>query len=297
MPPAEVVIDARLVRMLLLDQFPDLASRSLSMLANGWDNALLRLGDDLLLRFPRRQASARLSEHEQLWLPQLAPLLPLPVPVPLYIGRPSSRYPWSWSITKYLPGTTAAGALTRLNLDQAANTLGHFLARLHQPAPRHAPVNAFRGVPLDRREASFHASLELVGDVVDLTAVEVAWRTAVAVEPWQHPPTWVHGDLHPANLLVDDDRIVAVLDFGDLTSGDPATDLAIAWMLLPHPHRRTFWDSYAEHANHAADSALVARARGWALALGLVFIAHSHDNPIMQNIGLRTVSAALNQAD
>ncbi|MER7151067.1 phosphotransferase [Streptomyces lydicus] len=47
----------------------------------------------------------------------------------------------------------------------------------------------------------------------------------------------LHGDLHPANILVDRGRIRAVIDFGDITSGDPATDLSVAWMLFTAEQR------------------------------------------------------------
>ena len=57
---------------------------------------------------------------------------------------------------------------------------------------------------------------------------------------WDGPALWVHGDLHSANLIVADGSISAVIDFGDLTSGDPAVDLAVAWMLFDEADREVF---------------------------------------------------------
>src|SRR5437764_15318826 len=88
MPAAEHTLGPDHLRLLLRSQFPALAELPLEELAHGWDNTLVRLGADLVIRLPRRQAAARLVEHEQRWLPVLAPRLPLPVPVPLYCGRP-----------------------------------------------------------------------------------------------------------------------------------------------------------------------------------------------------------------
>jgi aminoglycoside phosphotransferase (APT) family kinase protein len=62
--------------------------------------------------------------------------------------------------------------------------------------------------------------------------VRRAWDQALAA-PTDVEPTWIHGDLHPRNILVDRGRLSAVIDWGDVTRGDPATDLAAIWMLFP----------------------------------------------------------------
>ena len=292
MPSDEVGADAELVRRLLTEQMPELADRSLTVLANGWDNVVFRLGDDLLVRVPRRLFAADLISHEQRWLPELAPDLPLPIPVPCFVGRPSAVFPWPWSITPFLTGRIAAEE-SHLDLDQVARTLADFLARLHRPAPSDAPVNPVRGVPLLHRTVSFRANLASTPAGTDTDAAEELWRHASSAEPWDRPPVWVHGDLHPANLLTEHGTLAAVIDFGDLTAGDPATDLAVAWMLFPPAERVTFWNSYAAAADHPVDAALRLRARGWALHLGTVFVARSADNPVLAAIGATTVSAVL----
>src|SRR5690242_20664272 len=203
MPAAEVDVDARLVQALLAEQQPDLAGLPLAPLANGWDNALLRLGDGLLVRLPRREAAARLVANEQRWLPELAPRLTLPVPTPIRVGRPGCGYPWPWSITAYLPGQTAATS-DALDTRGAALALGQFLGKLHEPAAADAPANPFRGIPLREREQNFAENLAIVGDAVDSSRVERAWRAALRARPWTGPGVWLHGDLHPANILVAD---------------------------------------------------------------------------------------------
>src|ERR1700722_19743881 len=133
MPAAEIDISPDLVCRLLAAQHPDLARLPVSVLANGWDNLICRLGDDLLVRLPRRALGARLAEHEQRWLPVRAGRLPLPVPAPVRVGRPDANYPWSWSIVPYLPGRTAAEEPP--DPGAAASAMGGFLAALHEPAP------------------------------------------------------------------------------------------------------------------------------------------------------------------
>ena len=96
-PAADLVVDPSLVHALLQEQHPDLAHLVPLKVAEGWDNAIFRLGDELAVRLPRRAASATLIEHEQRWLPQLSPRLPIPVPVPLRVGVPSPMFGWAWS--------------------------------------------------------------------------------------------------------------------------------------------------------------------------------------------------------
>ena len=294
MPVAEVTLTEQDVRTLLREQHPDLAHLPLSVLANGWDNVLMRLGEDLLVRLPRREAAARLVEHEQRWLPELAPHLPLPVPLPVRTGRPSAGYPWSWSITRFLPGETASAPPAEGG--QIAEELGHFLAQLHRPAPADAPRNPFRGVPLRERDERFRDNLGHVSEAFDHREMLDVWAESLAAAPWTGVPVWLHGDLHPANLLLSGGHVTAVVDFGDVTGGDPATDLAVAWMLLRSQHRPVLWAAYADRAQHLVDGALEARARGWALAFGVVFLAGSADNPAMHRIGVQTVAAVLEAA-
>src|SRR5215467_9719292 len=287
MPAAEVDIPPELVRRLLAAQQPDLAHLPLEVMAHGWDNLLYRLGDKLVVRLPRRAVAARLAEHEQRWLPVLAPRLPLPVPAPVRAGRAGLGYPWPWSVIPFLPGRIAARN-PPADLRGAAVSLGRFLAALHAPAPPDAPANPYRGIPLADRGAAVTQHLTVLGSLVDPRAVRHAWERAVAAPAWDGPPVWLHGDLHPANILVDRGRISAVIDFGDLTSGDPATDLAVAWMLFRAEERAIFWQAYGQADDHTR-----ARARGWALSLALVFLTHSADNPLIAGIGKHTFREVL----
>jgi hypothetical protein len=48
------------------------------------------------------------------------------------------------------------------------------------------------------------------------------WAQAVAAPAWEDAPVWLHGDLHPANVIVSDGTLSGVIDFGELCAGDPA---------------------------------------------------------------------------
>jgi aminoglycoside phosphotransferase (APT) family kinase protein len=291
MPPAELDIDSALIRALLDAQHPDLANLPLIGVGAGWDNDLYRLGDSLAVRLPRHAAAAALIEHEQRWLSELAPRLPLPIPVPVRIGRPGCGYPWSWSVTPWLIGQSAAIAPPH-DAATAAIELGAFLRALHQPAPSDAPRNAVRGVPLSNRTKVVHDRVRQLDSLVDGAALLDLWSQLVKTPPWPRQPLWIHGDFHPGNLLVSEGRLTAVIDFGDLCAGDPATDLSVAWMLLPSSARAIF-RAAADGSSGWLHEHTWMRARGWALVIGLAFLAGSRDNAVVGALGRATVEAAL----
>jgi len=289
MPKAEVDIDDDLVRSLLREQHPDLADLPLVEVDAGWDNAIFRLGSDLVVRLPRRALSAVLVDHEQRWLPELARGISLPIPAPLREGHPGHGYPWSWSVCSWLPGTSALVSAPDDPM-AAADVLGRFVAELHRPAPADAPENPWRGIPLAERAERVHLELERIGDRIDGPAVLACWSELLTTPPWPGPPVWLHGDLHPGNLLVHGGRVSAVIDFGDLTSGDPATDLAVAWMLLPPSARHRFRAAAGD-----IDDDTWARGRAWALSLALAILGSSADNPAYDRLGSTTLAAALEE--
>jgi len=289
-PAAEIDITESLVRALLRSQHADLADEPLEVLANGWDNVIVRLGEELLVRLPRRELASQLMHNEQRWLPSLAPMLPLPISSPVRIGTPTAEYPWPWTISRWFPGRSA---LTEAPTDPlaAAQALGEFVAALHVPAPPEAPANPYRGIPLADRNELTLGWIDQLGSTVDGDQVRRCWAHHVALPRWSGPPLWLHGDLHPHNVVVHQGRVAAVIDFGDITSGDPATDLAIAWMLLPPAARPAFRD-----AARLPDEATWERGRGWALALGLAYLANSASTPDFAQLGMATISAVIADA-
>ena len=262
-------ITADLIAELLREQHPDLAGLPLTFGARGWDNQLWRLGDDLAVRLPwATQDAGELLLKEHAWLPAIAPRLPLPVPVPQRLGQPSERFPRPWIVTTWVAGEPADRAPATRGAE-AADALAAFLAALHQPAPDDAPVGRNRrGGPLADTGGGFARFLRETTDrglISDPDALREVWDDALAAPAWPGPALWLHGDLHPANLLTAAGNFCGVVDFGDLCAGDPACDLAACWILLPEEVIDRFHRSYSP----AADAATRRRARGWAVGKAL----------------------------
>jgi aminoglycoside phosphotransferase (APT) family kinase protein len=263
-PASDIEIDAALVRALLHEQHPDLAELPLLPIDSGWDNAIFRLGESLVVRMPRRIAVTKLIEHEQRWLPQLAPLLPIPVPAPVRFGTPAQNYPWPWSIMPWITGRNAD--LCEPRADQAER-LAAFLSALHRPAPADAPANPYRGVPLHERAEHIVERIHRLEQQTTLLNADIVriYEDAISA-PIDVEPTWLHGDLHAGNLLVDDDGVISgLIDWGDMTGGDRATDLATLWMNLGDRTAR----ENAMRACNGVSEATWRRAKGWAVFFGV----------------------------
>ncbi|MBB5789224.1 aminoglycoside phosphotransferase (APT) family kinase protein [Jiangella mangrovi] len=266
-------MDGVLLRTLLREQHPDLADLPLRPAAKGWDNELWRLGDTLAVRVPCTERAPSLLRKEYRWVPELAPRLPLPVPVPLRLGEPSARFPQPWTVTTWVDGEPADRAPVTRG-DDAAEALAGFLRALHGPAPSEAPSNPERGVPLAVVADGVEQGLPALLPPSLAEAALAVWEDAVTAPAWAGPRTWLHGDLHPANVTVDGGMLAGVIDFGELCAGDPATDLAAAWTLLPAGSAARFFEAYG-----GADDATIRRARGWAVraSLGLIGVGRAGD--------------------
>ncbi|UAJ81658.1 aminoglycoside phosphotransferase family protein [Leifsonia sp. ZF2019] len=274
---------------MIAEQHPDLAG-PLRLVSDGWDNRIFRLGDDLAVRVPRREAAAHLIEHEQRVLAAIAERVAVPVPAPVRVGVPSVTFPWPWSIARWLEGVDGASvdASARAVI---AEPLAGFLRAVHIPAPADAPVNPVRGVPLATRDIAVRERLAMLAarpdTVASTDALLAVWEDALAAPLWTGPALWLHGDPHPGNLLLRTDAsgtvegLAAVIDFGDVTAGDPATDLATAWLTFDAPARAEF----RETLDGSVDEATWRRARGWAVIMGTALAANSDDSPRMASLG------------
>lgn len=259
---AKVRINVPLVQRLIRVQFPQWADLKIKPVeSSGWDNRTFHLGEDMTVRLPSNAEYASQVEKEQHWLPMLQPHLLLAIPKPIAMGKPSTEYPWPWSIYQWLEGETVT-TTNITNLNYFAKSLANFLKALQQcdttGAPIAGPDNFYRGGPLSIYDADTRKAITQIDDKNLASTLITIWEKALS-STWQNEPVWIHGDIAVGNLLVTNGTLTAIIDFGQLAIGDPACDLAIYWTFLSGQNCEIF----REVLN--LDNDTWNRARGWVL--------------------------------
>lgn len=263
-------IDAELVARLIARQFPRWSALAVTPVDNdGWDNRTYRLGEDMAVRLPTAAGYVPAVAKESRWLPRLAPALPVPVPTVLAEGAPDLGYRFPWSVRCWIQGETADRAYIE-NMTEFAVAVAEFIRALQRcdnaDAPPAGAHSFYRGRSPGRYDSQTRHCLNVLTGCVDTVSATAVWEKALATE-WDRDPVWFHGDIASGNLVVDQGKLSAVIDFGTCGVGDPACDLVLAWTMLSGDSREAF----RRALDH--DSATWARARGWALWKALLTLA------------------------
>ncbi|MEV4118534.1 aminoglycoside phosphotransferase family protein [Micromonospora sp. NPDC049645] len=281
-------IDNDLVSRLVAEQFPQWSALPLVAVPSpGTNNALFRLGPRLVVRLPLLERAIRQLDKDFSWLPRLAPHLPVAVPEPVAKGRPALGYPWSWGVYRWLDGRTAPA--TGLADSAAVPALAGFVTALHALDLPDGPP-ARRGVPLLAQDAGARDAIDQLTDTYDRATLTQLWDEALAAPGWDRPPTWLHGDLGPGNVLLRDGALTAVIDFGGLGVGDPACDAIPAWSLVPPTAREAFRRALR------LDDATWSRGRGWALSISLMQLPYYWDsNPFLKANSIHVINEIIRE--
>lgn len=271
----KAAITPGLVSQLIAGQFPHWAGLAVSpVAADGVDNTTFRLGDTMSVRLPSADCYAEQVDKEHRWLPRLRPHLPLPIPEPLAKGVPGCGFPRPWSVYRWIDGQPAAAG-NAADLPQLAADLAAFLGALYRvdPAggPGPGPHNFHRGGPVSFYDGETRAALAALRGHIDTELAAEVWQAAVDAGTGDRA-VWFHGDAQPANLLVRDGKLSAVIDFGTAGVGDPACDTTIAWTFFAGESRRAFKDRLD------FDAATWARGRGWAIWKAMIVLVRARQN-------------------
>ena len=253
-----------LARKLIAQQFSEYVHLPIiNVEKQGHDNRTYRLGNDLLIRMPTEESYALKVPKEQQLLPQLAKYLSVSIPAPIAMGRPSLDYPYPFSIYTWLPGKSVnLLVLTEQEQLQLALDLAGFLLELQSitrvAGPQPGQHNWWRGDHVSVYDCGAREQIAELAEIINATAALDLWERACATR-WHHDPMWIHGDLAIGNILIDDGKLFAVIDFGGAAVGDPACDLTIAWTYFSDEAREVFM----QKMNLDGDTWL--RAGAWAL--------------------------------
>ncbi len=263
----ELVVDEELARALAGDRLPGLRDAPMRLLGEGWDSTVWLLGEEWVLRFPRREVVVAGFVRELAALPRLAPELPLSVPVAAFQGQADDRFRWPWAGFRLLPGCELADAApTDADRARHGRDLGRFLRALHDIDPAAVAVDGAL-LPVDPvRRADMPFRVERTREQLARLDAIGLWRAPVQLDgvlerarrlPEAAEQAICHGDLHLRHLLVGDDgELSGVIDWIDVCRADPAIDLPLYWGYLTPAGRAAF---HAEYGPVAAAALLRAR--------------------------------------
>jgi aminoglycoside phosphotransferase (APT) family kinase protein len=257
-------INIELVRKVIAEQFPEYMDLPITAVEKqGHDNRTYRLGDNMLIRMPTDESYALKVPIEQNILPQLAPQLTVTIPVPIKMGVPSHSYPYPFSIYKWIPGTNLSSiTLNDNHLEKLAIDLAKFLKELQGINNINGPMpgqhNWWRGAHISFYNEGAREQIGKLSKLIDTSKAIDLWEQACRTV-WNNPPVWIHGDFAADNILIKDNSLSAVIDFGGMGLGDPACDFVIAWTFFRGRPRENFIKEIS------LDQDTWLRAKAWAL--------------------------------
>lgn len=258
------MITVELAKKLIATQFSEYAHLVVAEVEQqGHDNRTYRLGNDMLIRMPTAEAYALKVPKEQGLLPKLAKHLSVSIPAPINMGKPSDDYPYPFSIYKWLDGKSPNHlTLDDKSLENLASELANFLKELQRISDVEGPApgqhNWWRGDHVSIYDKGAREQLANLTDIIDSNSALDLWQSACATQ-WKKEPVWIHGDFAVGNILINNNKVSGIIDFGGTAMGDPACDLVIAWTYFSGKSREIFIREID------LDSDTWLRARAWAL--------------------------------
>ncbi len=260
-----IEISTPLVHKLIHSQFPKWKDLEISPVKeSGHDNKTFHLGKEMMIRLPSDAPYVAQIEKEFKWLPFLAKRISLPITLPIALGAPTADYPFPWSVNRFIEGESLYQNPIS-NKEDLAKEIAAFLNELQKVDAREGPLagkhNFYRGASPVVYYREVEKALQSLEKTLPATLLKEIWNQAI-LSKWAHSPVWIHGDIAPGNLLVKEEKLRGVIDFGMMAVGDPACDYAMAWTFFDEASRKVFLKGL--------DASTIHRARGWALWKALI---------------------------
>jgi aminoglycoside phosphotransferase (APT) family kinase protein len=214
--------DEQTARAVVVRQFPEIDTAEMRPLGEGFDCLAFKAGS-WVFRFPRRPFGVRTLTTESIVLPQLG--------LEVLVGKPEPEFPYPFLGTRFQSGVPLVeyeGPRTKL-----AGMLGAELARIHSlPVPAGTPQDPVGKFEMPRRLKQIE---ERLGHIP-------SWAPTT---PPGDLEVFVHGDVHCRHVFVSPQgELEGLIDWGDLSTGHPAIDLACAWAYFEPEDRKELWRAY-----------------------------------------------------
>lgn len=281
-------LDEQTVQTVVAAQFPSLQPVHATYLGEGWDNQSYVINERWVFRFPKRREYDALIATEAAALTDLAPSLPVPAPLPTFMGEPCEQFPyrfWGYSMLHGTPAcdfnfdTTCCDTIVR----QYAETFSVVHAfdvpeakRLGvRPVSSDESVSAHYKYALNSHENDRYA-LGSLPDPVRRGCVAFLEGDSPLPDGYAGPPCFCHGDLLPEHVLIDGDppQISGIIDWADMLIGDPAMDFVGLWLMLGDAAVREALDLYRLPVDAGMLDRIRVRGRCCALGEWQVSVEH-----------------------
>lgn len=277
---ADIDVQVEQVKRCLLEQFSTLLPlNNIRLIGEGWDNRVFLVNEKVIFRFPRRKVAAELIAHENRVLPQLQSHFSLRMPNPIYQGKPSESYPYSFQGYVHLEGTSGED-LSQENRLASLRPLSVFLKQLHAINQKQALILGAEPQVFDktRVQKAITTFKERVNQLISLNPVSINIQEinneVEKIQDIELPDSLslVHGDLHFKHLVFKYGKLTSVIDWGDLGINHPVVDLAIIWGFYPSKYHSIFHEIYG-----CVDQITWNYARFLALYMAFTFFLYGQD--------------------
>ena len=250
-------------KQLILRDYPQFRNAALRLNTDGWDNLVLIMDERVAFRIPRNKLSRKQLRVELHYLPQIAAVSPLPVPIYTFF----SKEPGLYAGYELIPGQPFErkffNECTKTQQTEIAKLIGAFLSTLHR-----LEINEKSNSKLPVRRQNRQSWLDLHAEVLSkaadmLNAIhkkkidELFSYILEEIHFDELPKVLIHGDFSSDHIIYDPVRkgISGIIDFGDLMIGDPAYDFT--GILLEYG--RLFLDEVLEYYELPLDEAFLER--------------------------------------
>jgi aminoglycoside phosphotransferase (APT) family kinase protein len=276
----QIEINIEIIKTLIEEQFPQYKNLPINEFdTTGTVNSIFKLGNNYYIRLPLTEMYKDSILTEYKILPYLSKKLTIKIPHPIHLGIPNNLYPFHWGIYNWIDGDCYDNNKIT-NFQEIISGLANFIKELHS-------VELFEGAPKAGRKPLLDLNIMTMDalnnskDEIDCKKAIKIWDSLLNTPVWDNKSVWIHADLLKSNVLIKDNHISGIIDFGSAGIGDPAFDIILAWSLFSFENRTIFRDKLK------VNDIIWNRACAYALhqaAIGIPYYRNTNESFVKQSV-------------